>query len=794
MFKRMIDILDGTVRNPGVIRKQARKLGIVAPKMWTYDECVYGRLLEAEATEDKERARAIRTMMTREESSSMWSSLSYTFNDNGGRSNAVTRVERIENGVTVEYTEQSEVERVVREMTQNRFTLADSSPLCSGLLGEQLGYLANTEVAEQILTGKFIAPEEASNATVLVLEEISRIAGVMKAGKVSLSVSPEEFTQYWKKMKERTSSSYSKAHFGHYKAAAMYKQYAQFFAAKLSLIAQSGTPPSRWGTGMTVLLEKIAGLALVNKLRAILLFEADSNMFNRLIFGDRMMELAREYGMIPQEQYAEKQSDGQDGTFVKRLLTDLSRQMKIPLGIVSADAETCYDRIAHVFASLVFQAFGVFITAVMVMLGSIQHMKFYLRTGFGESKEYMTALLGMIIQGLCQGNAAAPAGWSLISAVLINVYKSFGHGAHFTTPISRKDHSTAGVLYVDDVDLFSMNSRLVTEELWDEVVDSTASWTELLTIPGGSGKADKCFGYFIDYEWLEDGSWRYTQVPDKTLNIVLPDGSVEGIALLPASAARVTLGVSAAPDGRDSQHLHGEGKARDKWKSIATRASLWATRLKNGHLPPKFAWVSYRLQLWSSLRYGLGTLAAPLSDLGEVTKNFAYNVLSYLGVNQNIAAGYRYLHSTFGGVGLISLSAEVTIGRLNMFLQHWDMPNPIGRLLRASLETLQLEIGCTGNPLMEPFDPMGQLATRCWMTSFWEGICAFGLQLQMDYPELQMPRENDRCIMTLAIQMQYRGDDLRSVNRCRISSCCIFLSDMASANGRALDQTRGLQN
>ena len=57
---------------------------------------------------------------------------------------------------------------------------------------------------------------------------------------------------------------------------------------------------------MTVLLEKIAGLALVNKLRAILLFEADSNMFNRLIFGDRMMELAREYDMIPQEQYAEK--------------------------------------------------------------------------------------------------------------------------------------------------------------------------------------------------------------------------------------------------------------------------------------------------------------------------------------------------------------------------------------------------------------------------------------------------------------------------------------------------------
>jgi hypothetical protein len=51
-----------------------------------------------------------------------------------------------------------------------------------------------------------------------------------------------------------------------------------------------GCAPSRWGIGLTVLLEKIAGIALVNKLRAILLFEADSNMFNSYVFGQRAME------------------------------------------------------------------------------------------------------------------------------------------------------------------------------------------------------------------------------------------------------------------------------------------------------------------------------------------------------------------------------------------------------------------------------------------------------------------------------------------------------------------------
>jgi hypothetical protein len=210
------------------------------------------------------------------------------------------------------------------------------------------------------------------------------------------------------------------------------------------------------------------------------------------------------------------------------------------------------------------------ITAILAMLSSIQHMKFYLRTGLGESVGYMTAVLGSIIQGLCQGNTAAPAGWSLISAVLINVYKRFGHCAFYQTPISKSKHSTAGCLYVGDNDLFTMNSRLTTRELWEEVADSTLCWSELLTIPGGSGKGEKCFGYLINYKWDDTGAWYYAPVPDMQLEIILPDGSREGIALFPCTMSRVTLGVATSPDGDNSHHLSAPGTARDKWKSIST--------------------------------------------------------------------------------------------------------------------------------------------------------------------------------------------------------------------------------
>ena len=60
------------------------------------------------------------------------------------------------------------------------------------------------------------------------------------------------------------------------------------------------------------MLEKIAGVALVTKLRAILLMETDFNFHNKLIFGTRMMNLARDNGMVPEEIYNEKGKTAED--------------------------------------------------------------------------------------------------------------------------------------------------------------------------------------------------------------------------------------------------------------------------------------------------------------------------------------------------------------------------------------------------------------------------------------------------------------------------------------------------
>jgi hypothetical protein len=52
----------------------------------------------------------------------------------------------------------------------------------------------------------------------------------------------------------------------------------------LNIAGLRGVPLERWRSGLTVLLEKVLGNILVDKLRAICLLEADFNWWLKLIF------------------------------------------------------------------------------------------------------------------------------------------------------------------------------------------------------------------------------------------------------------------------------------------------------------------------------------------------------------------------------------------------------------------------------------------------------------------------------------------------------------------------------
>jgi hypothetical protein len=108
-------------------------------------------------------------------------------------------------------------------------------------------------------------------------------------------------------------------------------------------------------------------------------------------------------------------------------------------------------------ALLIFQSFRVEDTAVAAMLETIQEMKFFLRTAYGDLKDSAGSMIEVKTQGLGQGNRASPAGWCVISIMILRAHGKKGHSARFVAPMLRVKRSLSAILYVNDTDLLHSN-------------------------------------------------------------------------------------------------------------------------------------------------------------------------------------------------------------------------------------------------------------------------------------------------------------------------------------------------
>ena len=789
----------------GHCRVQTKQL--LAESPWLRRQFLSRKLEDAMLKHDETEAKRTKEMLRRESQSKTWGSIQRVTKPN--RAGAVTFVdEKAADGTITRHASKGTVEQAIAEEILPRFSRASNAPICQGALFGLLGYGANSETAIEILEGRFTPPEGTDGPTLLLLDEIARIWSEMEGGNVNIVVTKDDFQYFWKRMNERTASSYSKLHIGHYKSAAYSEELSQIHALKLSLISQTGSAPERWARGLSVMLEKIAGVALVTKLRAILLMEADFNYHNKLIFGKRMLDLARNHDLVPEEIYSEKGKTAEDAILHQVLAYDIARQKRAPFIVASVDAAQCYDRIAHAMAALTLRASKVPDSSVHCMLQPIRDMEFYIRTGFGESSGYVGGK-EVIKQGGCQGNGAAPPTWQQIATTMIRAQHRAGHGVTVKCPISKKSCRKVGILYVDDTNLWAG----LTPD--DDLIGTVAKaqegvncWGDLLMATGGSLNPKKCFWTVHDMKPRADGTWTYrqckpalatieegTEMPgtdmveredddedaeldELIMTIPQSDGDAAAIIQLQSSQATVNLGLLAPPDGDPAP----------QFEVLRQKVDDWTAKIRDGHLPARSNWLSYQCQLWPGLRYGLGASPATIEQLEKGLGTRDHKLLGLLGICRNIPTELRYLPSCFGGFALRSLKFDATTEAINMFLQHYGTESTLGIFLTATIENLQLELGVTGCPFTYDFSIWKDLATNSWIKSLWERLQHFDIDLQIDYEVLPMPRTNDECIMERCVDDGVRGAELASINRVRKYQEALFLSDIVTADGIKLEE------
>jgi hypothetical protein len=139
-----------------------------------------------------------------------------------------------------EFKTKNRVFQAVSVTLNERFQLALVAQCHRSSFFKDIGHLADRPVAQQILEGTYVYPLDLDHATRLLFEEATATYATLSPTQVATYITVKDFQHFWQTAKERTGSSSSGLHFGHYIAASFCPNLYSLHAAKLFICARNG--------------------------------------------------------------------------------------------------------------------------------------------------------------------------------------------------------------------------------------------------------------------------------------------------------------------------------------------------------------------------------------------------------------------------------------------------------------------------------------------------------------------------------------------------------------------------
>ena len=703
----------------------------------------------------------------------------YTIRKNRGGS--ITRVEVLsDTGNVTELTTKAHIESACIHENKLKYRQTENTPCMQRPLINDLGYLGLTNTATSIINGTYTCPIAAPLYSREFFAQFTQEA-------ISFPPPPnimttESFINGWKKMKEETSAaSFTGIHFGHLKAASLDPTLADFEAAISHIPYATGYNPSQWKKSICCMIKKKADVDLVTKLRTIVLTEADFN-FNNKKLGREGIQHAEKNNLIAKEQYGSRKGmKSIDHALNKRLLYDIIRQTRKPGALCSNDAKSCYDRVLHSITMLAFRRLGFPIPPVECMLRSIQEMKHYIRTTFGDSQTYFSSQSNSIpFQGILQGNGAAPTIWVLISTPLLNMLRSANNGAHLQSSISKEPNHVVGFAFVDDTDLvcFRQEEINLTEEIMLDMQTGIDRWEGGIKLTGGAIVPEKSWIYPIDFGFEPSGQWYYKHTDSITQRFTVRDhtGQRRDLDKIEPDQGKETLGVLLAPDGNNTHAI----------EALTNKSEQWSEYVSTGHLTASEARLALDSTIMQTLAYPLQALTLSEKECNKIMKPILDAGLTKTHVCRNFPHSVVYGPKQEKGLGFMNLYIQQGLSHVNI-IQHYlaDTDNITGSFIRNSIESLKTEIGTGENIFTLNYDKYSPIATNCWIKHVWNFVHDNNITIQEKVTDnVKLRRINDKFIMESIINLHcYSNADLVHINRCRLFLQVTTLSDITTAKG-----------
>ena len=697
----------------------------------------------------------------------------------------VTKVDPITEEVT-EYTSRKDVEQANLEHLPELYLSADDTPLRQPPLLDEFGYTGDTKAGDEVTAGTYIPPEGTDEYTKLFLKCARRPAHVPDLT-ISDKFSTKNYIKRWKSRREKTSSSQSGRHFGHYKVQhKLRQQHQDIFAGMANIPYRTGYSVQRWRKVIDVLIMKDQNNFAVHRTRPIPLVEADMNENSKRMARDAMVA-AEMYDLIANEQYGSRfYRSAIHLATNKRLIYDISRQMKKALAVCSNDARSCYDRIVHVAAYLALRRLGIPKPMIISMLHTIQMMEHSVRTSFGDSKEtYGGAAWRLPPHSNIQGKGDSPMTWAAISTVLFLAIQEKNYGGVFRAPITKLLTTLAGFAFVDDTDLLQTmhHSTDTIEHIVQELQGSLDVWQGTLNTTGGAldcKDPNKSYWYAVDYEWNAAGRWKYCAY-NEDLKLMMYDdvGTKIEVPHCHTDEAHRTLGVMLAPDDNNTLQV-------SRMKDIALK---FGDNVRVGFIRGFDIFHALNSTVMRSLVYALPAVTLTEEECTSIMAPILKNVLNKLQIVTTIKRDVLYGPTTYQGMGLSNLYTLMGAIHCTLLVQFYRTDTDLGHLLQTSYENMRMELGMPGCPFSYDYERYAGCVTHSWMKHLWLFCHTKKVELRRACLPFRHKRKHDKNLMQYFTNNGLHGYKLASINRCRLYLKVVLLSDITTGDGMYIDQS-----
>ena len=730
-------------------------------------------------------ANALKTMVEQEAIRSTWARI-HRMDGSARNSRGLSMVvAQDEDGQWRDKVTRKDIEEATLSENERRFTQSLGTPFTISPMVEELGLLGTSQAADDILQGDYTPPAGTGRDMQTILDHLQ----CPDSTQIKTQPNPitcEEYRRGWRKVKEKISSSPTGLHVGHWKCGSLDNTINWVNASMANIPYLSGYSPSRWQQGINVMIEKKKGNYRVDRLRTILLYEADFNMNNKYL-GRDMMQQAEKRKILANEQYGSRKKKAAIlHALNKRLTFDILRQQKQNAGICSCDLKSCYDRIVHSFAALAMRRAGAAESSTTSMFSTIQKLQHKVRTAFGDSEGTFGGEEWREVQalmGVGQGNGAGPAIWAVISTVFFDVLRSNGYGALLTAPFSRRELKIAGFGFVDDTDL--IQTGLSLEDYWEVAAKLQAAvnlWEACTEASGGCLVPDKSWWTLVDFTWY-DGEWKYTSnMDDVDLSIKDSGGIDRKLVQLASWEAQKMLGVWLAPDGNNKKQI----------EEMRKQSVEWGSKVKTGAICRQDAWRAMNMTIMKTLEYPLVALTLTEKECDYIMAPVLAGGLPRAGICRNIPRSVLYGSLEHQGLGMHNLYNTMGLQQIQVLLDNTWKNTITGKLIRTSLESFKLELGIQGPLFTKDYELYNNIATDCWIKHLWHFVRKHSIEIDEDTDSGGMLRTGDKFLGEIFADAYSKNmllkQDWRAVNRCRLFLKLLTVADLTTGDGQEVDE------